>query len=126
MFGKSKNGYVALVTAIIISLVLSALLFSLNMRSLSSRFNILDSELKVMSMHAAEGCLDSTVLKLASGITFTKDQVFVDDGFSCKVHTSSSSGVEIETAIQGATTRIRTTLDPSSFTVMARQEVPKW
>lgn len=70
-FGHSKNsgaGFIALVSAVIISVVLLTLVIGTGERGFSSRFNILNSELKAMSSGLAEACVETAILFLAQDV----------------------------------------------------------
>ena len=62
---KSGAGFIALVSAVIISIVLLTLVVGVGERGFFSRFNILNSELKAMSSGLAEACVETAILFLA-------------------------------------------------------------
>ncbi len=66
MMGKTKNnsGYIALVSVISISLIISVIVFTLNLKGFFSRFSILDSEFKEISLTYAMSCRDIALYKL--------------------------------------------------------------
>lgn len=63
---KNNNGFMALMSAIIISAVLLLIVTSLSFTGFYTRSNILDSELKEKSSALAEACVDTALLKLAN------------------------------------------------------------
>ncbi len=61
---KSEQGFIALMSAIIISMLLIMLSLAVSMTGFFGRFNILDAEYKQRSLVLAEACADSSLLKL--------------------------------------------------------------
>ncbi len=79
---KKEGGYIALISAIVISAVLLIITFSANFSSFFARFNILDSEYKKVSVGLAEACVDIAMLEIAKGNT-PADDTCVNVGDSC-------------------------------------------
>ena len=65
---KSQEGFIALISAIVISFLLITITVALNFVGFYGRFNILDSEYKETSVGLAEACADSAMLQLVQGI----------------------------------------------------------
>ena len=63
---KEKNGFIALMTAIVFSFVLMITAATLSQTSFFSRAEILDAEYKERSSALAEACVDTALLKLAT------------------------------------------------------------
>src|SRR3989338_2690492 len=63
---KSQQGYVALISILIVSLVLFTVTFILSFTSFFGRSNVLDAEYKARSLSLAEACLDIALLELAN------------------------------------------------------------
>lgn len=66
----SDRGYIALISAIIISALLLIITFAVNFSSFFARFNILDSEYKKISLGLAEACVDTAILEIARDVTW--------------------------------------------------------
>jgi len=66
---KSQQGYIALISVIIISVVLILLSVSLATSGFFTRFNVLDAESKQQSNWLTESCVNLAVLHLAEGST---------------------------------------------------------
>src|SRR3989344_2331312 len=64
LYGNASGGFIALISAVIISLVLMVVVFSVSTLAFFSRFNQLDSEYKEKSSALAESCVDLAILKL--------------------------------------------------------------
>ncbi len=66
-----KNGFVALMSVIIISAFLLVMIFTLGLGTFLSRINVLDIEFKKTSRSLAEACANQTMLKLAQNSSYT-------------------------------------------------------
>jgi len=65
-----QKGFIALTSAIIISVLLLAITVSLGFSGFFTRLNILDSESKERSVALAEACIDTAILKLANSTDY--------------------------------------------------------
>ena len=63
---KNNKGFIALMSAIIISFVLIVITVTIGMTSFFGRVNVLDTELKERSSALAEACVDTAILKLST------------------------------------------------------------
>jgi len=61
----NQDGFVALISAIIISVMLLIIAVTIGMTGIFGRFNVLDSESKERSIGLAEACVDTAILKLS-------------------------------------------------------------
>src|SRR5258708_7401043 len=66
-----EGGFIALISAVIISALLLVITFTLSFAGYFARFNTLDIEFKKQSVALAEGCVDKTLLLLAQGTVIT-------------------------------------------------------
>ncbi len=122
---KSNNGFVALMSAIIISVVLLLLATSLSLTGFYDRSNILDRELKEKSSALAEACVDTAILKLANDPTYSGNEIItVSGGETCRIE-SISGGTIISKANYNNTyfTNLEVDVD-SNFSVTRWEEVP--
>jgi len=65
-----KNGYIALMSSIIIALILLGLAFSVSSSGYFYRFNVLNNEFKRVGLGLAESCVNSALLKMAQNYTY--------------------------------------------------------
>ena len=65
-----KRGFVALITAIILSLILIVITVTLNQSGFFTRSILVDSENKERSVGLAEACVDVAILRLANDPTY--------------------------------------------------------
>jgi hypothetical protein len=61
----TQHGYIALMSAVIISLILTGMTFSLSGSGYFSRYNVLNSEYKRVSLGLAESCVNSALMKIS-------------------------------------------------------------
>lgn len=133
---SNKNGgFVALVSAVIISLVLLTLIVGTGERGFSSRFNILNSELKAMSSGLAEACVETAILKLAENDTYTINPATPewipvgDQGCEISSVDPSVNPIVINTHATSspivAHTKLEVKIDrPAPFIINSWQEIP--
>lgn len=88
-----NSGYIALISAIIISVILMLIVLGTGLTGFSGRFNILDSEWKERSTALAEGCLDTARLKLAvdPSYTVTTPETITIGSGTCQIISVSSA-----------------------------------
>src|ERR1035437_3862474 len=70
---KNDSGFIALMSAIVMSAILLLIASTLSFTGFSGRLNILDSEYKEKSSALAEACMDTAILKIANN----KDYILI-------------------------------------------------
>ena len=78
--GKKESGFVALITAIILSFILIIVTTTLNQTSFFTRSILLDSEYKERGAALAEACVDVARLKLANDPLYSGNEPAVPLG----------------------------------------------
>ena len=124
-----NRGYIALISAVIISVVLLTLITGAGWRGYQSRFNILNSELKAMSASLAEACVDTAILKLAEDNSYSGNKLITVGSETCqiKVISPGASPVIIETSaeIKNAHTNLRIEVPSvTNLVISGWQEIP--
>ena len=114
-----QRGYIALVSALILSAILMILAVGLSARAFSTRFTIIDSELKMQSYGFAESCVQIAVIRVAASIAessiYTGDAnpIPIGDGF-CEIvlvtDTGSEFSVQARSIVGEATTNLQARL----------------
>ncbi len=131
----NQDGYIALISSIIIAGVLMAVVFSLSFKSFMTRFNILDTEYKKRSFSYAEACADMAILKVIENSSYASGSVaFGTEGCVVTV-TGGPVGpfvIQAKSSVPGsginprkAVTNILVNLNPN-FSVAGRKEVPNF
>lgn len=82
---KNEQGFIALISAVIISALLITITVALGTSSFLSRFNILDAEYKEKSSALAEACADAAILKLAASASYPGGETIAVGSDTCKV-----------------------------------------
>jgi hypothetical protein len=71
---KPQRGFIALISSIIISSILLALATSLGASTFFTRFDVLNSEYKRISLGLAEACVNATLAKIGSDYDYTGNE----------------------------------------------------
>lgn len=108
------RGFIALTSAIIISIVLLLFIANTSLSGFYGRVNVLESELKEQSAALAEGCVEEAALRLAIDPSYSGGEDVSIDTHQCTILpiTASSNQRVITTSadIQDARTNLRVTV----------------
>jgi len=89
MYARTKqqqnSGFVALISAILISVSLLILTVAVSFEGYHSRFSILESQQKEASTYLAEACINTAILKIAQNIHYAGNETIPVGGESCKI-----------------------------------------
>ena len=132
-----QGGYIALISAVIISSLLLIITFTVNFSNFFARFNILDSEYKKVSTGLAEGCADTAILELSKDNAWQPnggagDMLVSIENKSCKICEVSNSGaqkiIRTRAVYQKAHTNLEVTItaNGSNITVDSWLETPNY
>lgn len=128
MIKNSQNGFIALVSAIIISAVLLVATVTLSYSSFFVRYNLLDGEYKERSSALAEGCVDAAILKLAGDPSYSGNEPITIGSELCTVRPVQISGnnkiIETQAEFQNSYTNLRVVVDQNTLAVQSWQEMP--
>ena len=125
---QNQDGFLALMSAIIIVLVLLMITSTLSLTGFFNRFNILDSESKERSFAAAEACGDVALLRLFSNPSYLGNNEVVDVGSDqCMVVSVTTSGSEktimTKADINGSVTNIKIVVNSSDLSMISWEEI---
>ena len=81
---KHQQGYIALLSALVISALLLAITLSLGLSGFFVRLNVLDAESKERSVALAEACVSAAMLESVSGMYSANETVAVGQD-TCKI-----------------------------------------
>lgn len=125
---QNDKGFIALTSAIIVSVVLLLIATTLSFTGFSSRFNILDSEFKERSSALADACLDVALLGFAQNPSYLGNVNVSVGGNSCSISTVTTSGSEKTFVTRGiysnSYTNLEVTVDATTFSVISVEEIP--
>ncbi len=127
---NKRKGFVALITAIVLSLVLIVVTVTLNRSSFLTRSAILEAEYKEMSSALAEACADIALLKLAVSSTYTNDEVIDVNENQCLIKPildnspiSGQKTIETRAIYKESVTNLRIVVNASDISVVLWSEV---
>jgi hypothetical protein len=130
---KSPQGYIALISVLLISTALILAVVSLSFTGYLNRFVILDAQLKEESLAYAEACASQVVGEIAKNKDFVADYypypVSVNGVSSaCTIESitppAASRIIITKSIVQKATTKIEVTLNSSTASVLSWNEIP--
>ena len=121
------RGFIALMSAIIISAVLLIIVTTSSFTGFFGRTNILDAELKARSAAAAEACINSQILAIASNLvlcpTITDIDLNTIDHCTIKFLTCSPIEIKAQGTANGAYTNLDVLVDPADFSITSWKEI---
>lgn len=131
---NNEQGFVALITSIVLSCILITAAVTLNMSGFFTRSALLDSEYKERSSALSEACADTARLRIAADPTYqvasTTPQQLTIGTDTCWIHS-----VELNTPVSGqdtiktqgkfneATTNLRIVVEASDLSVQSWDEI---
>jgi len=124
----NNQGYIAITSAIIISLLLLAITFTVNLSSFFGRFNIFDSQTKEISYALAEACAEKALLNLVQNSSYAGNEtITVKTPDTCDIlaiETNGSQKIIKTSAIFDKTkTNLRVVFDTTSSQIIFWEEV---
>ncbi len=134
-----QNGFIALITAIILSVILLVVTIAMNQTSFLTRSEVLESEYKNRSVALAEGCADTAMLRLANNPAYAGNEASISIGTdTCSIgaiqqDTPTLGQVTINARAvfpapgvtsQGAITKLIVVVESSDISVVSWVEVP--
>ena len=122
-----NQGYITLMSAIIISALLLAITVSLGFNGLFGRLNIVDSESKERSSALAQACADKEILNLAKEVSYTNPvQVGSDQctivSVAVDVPSVGQTTIQTQAVINKSYTDLQVIIDSSNFSIISWQE----
>ena len=124
------NGYIALISAILITLILITAALAVGLGGFWSRFNILGSEVKAGSTGLAEACLEHARLRLAEEDVYAGDDTIPVGEAECYIapvaHCSSQKIVVTRGIYREAHTILRVELQNGTGDVLSFDEIPSF
>ncbi len=125
---KKNSGFIALMSAVIISVVLLLIVTNLSMTSFYNRFNILDTELKEKSVGIAEACIDKAILNLVKNSAYNPvDEVVSVGSDTCIIKSITTSGsiktILVKADLKNYITNLQVKVDDTSFDVISWEEI---
>jgi len=89
---RNNGGYIALISAILISVSLLVMVVAVSFEGFYSRFSVLESEQKEISAYLAESCVNTAILKISQNEDYTGGETILIGGHNCKIVNVDKSG----------------------------------
>jgi len=124
---SEEQGFAAIVSVVIISVLLIALTFTLSTTGFFVRFNVLDQEFKAKSLALAEGCANRALVKLAVDSAYSGNEDFKIGDDVCHIGQISNNGNYIfktQGIAQKAYSNISVMAKPSDLSIISFSETP--
>ena len=87
-----RQGFIALVSVIILTTVLTIIIISQSSNSFLTRFNLLDTENKALSLELALACLETAKLKITRDYWYAGGDTVETAGQNCQILSVSPTG----------------------------------
>src|SRR3989344_207589 len=122
-----QNGYIAMTSAIIISILVMMIVFAINLIGYFGRSNVLTSELKDMSLSLAEGCAEKALLKYAEDNAYAGNEPITVDARQCSILPIEVSGsdkiLKTKAIVENTTSNIKVVFKGSDMTIVSWEEL---
>ncbi len=89
---KNKNGYIALITVIIISAVVLILILSLTFASLSEKQTIISHNRSLKNYYLANACANYAILQLQKNLDYQGQETINIDEYNCQIESVFGKG----------------------------------
>lgn len=121
---KPHCGFIALMSVIIISATLLAIIVSANVIGFYGRVNVLDFEFKEQSAALAEACVNYAILKLAQDDSYAGDEIRPVGSDECKIYPIGPNKIiETQGVYRNSYTNLRVTVDAADLHVVGWEEI---
>lgn len=121
------DGYIAITTAIILSIVVLVVALSLGSAAMFTRAQILDAESKRLSYSIARSCLDRARLEMALSPIYVGNATTTISNHQCHLETIETSGgnkiIKTKASIGNATSHLKLTVDGSTLSTVQLEEL---
>lgn len=84
-FSRNCGGYIALITAILISVSLLIMVAVVSFEGFFSRFTVLESQQKEESAYLAEACVNTAIIKIAQDDSYTGGEYLTVGDRGCEI-----------------------------------------
>ncbi len=122
------KGYIAIISALVISFVLMVVTFGVSISGYFVRFNILDSYSKEVSNSLAETCVDTALLRLAENSLYSGNETVALGTDQCSILPLETSGtqkiIKARAVVNDAYTNLKVTVLSSDLSIVSWEEVP--
>lgn len=121
-----QQGYVAVMSAIIITAILLVVALTFSSSSFLGRFDTQATELKILTRNLAQGCIAHAQLMLVLG-SYTGDEDVIIGEYACRVISvtqgSGTTTVQVTAIIEDHTTNLEAVLNSTTLAINSVIEV---
>jgi len=125
---RFTSGYIAITSAIIISVLVMTLVFATSLSGFSGRSNILDAYYKETSNALAEACVATALSKLAANGSYTGNENITVDGNQCAVLLIETAGgqkiIKTKAIFQKTVTNLKAVVAAADLSIVSWEELP--
>lgn len=127
---ESGAGFIALTSAIVISVLLLAITVSLGFSGFFTVFNVLDSESKERAVSLAEACVDTAVLNIAKDESYNpSNQSIIVGSDHCRIISVAPSGnnkiIKTQACVNKSVANLRVIIG-NNFKIASWEELPNF
>jgi hypothetical protein len=123
MIRRTQNrGFIALISAIIITTVLITFVVSVGASGFFSRFDILSAEIKEKSQSIAEGCVHTAILRRSQDNGYVGGEEIMIDGNPCEIVSVTATEAKVHVNYNDSYTNLKAGFD-SDFNIVTWEEV---
>jgi|SRR3989344_6672850 len=124
---NGNDGFFAVITAIVLSILVLMISVSLSLWSFNARFNTLGFESKDKSWSLARGCIEEAILQMRSSTAYTGSSTVTIGSSTCRILTITSSGTSRIIPTQGIfnnrTTNLQALYSSSTNSILYLKEL---
>ena len=124
---RKSEGYIALTSALVITVLITAIAFTLSLSSFFARANILNTDFKEISHALAEACIETALLKLAQDSAYAGNEIIVVGNNQCSIlaleSLSNQKIIKANAVFQNTTTNLKITVFSSDLSVVSWEEL---
>lgn len=130
-FLSDKKGYIALTSAIFISVMVLVIVFVISMGSFLARINVSSTSYKEESLSLAKACVQEALLKLSINNSYSGNETISVGSDTCKVVSVVASGtaqkiISTQAQFNSSFTNLKITIDSSALSVVGWEELPRF
>ncbi len=127
-YNLTRNGYIALTSVLIISIVIMAVTFTAALSGALNRFIVLRTEEKEVSSALASACVDMALLRLAQDDAYDGNETVPIGTETCAIypfeHISGSVVIKTKASVQNAVTNLRVSANTADLSIQSWEEIP--
>lgn len=122
-----NKGYIAITSALIISILLMAVVFSVSSSGFFMRANTVGAVLKAEGRALADACISSALLRLAENRSYTGEETIALENGNCVilriVKKDNDYEIKASSNLRGTITNLKIEARGSDLAILSRKEV---